>query len=177
MSNEVWKAVVGYEGYYEVSNMGRVKSLPRTVVNGTNSTMTLRERFLKPSLVAGYPAVTLTVLNKPWKLYVHRLVAAAFLANPSNKPEVNHLDLDTTNPVLTNLEWATRQENITHSVRAGSFHGITNPKKAPKLCLEKVRAIRELKKAGHTNIVIAAKFGVCNSMIGKILKNKTWANT
>lgn len=105
---EEWRDVKGYEGLYEVSNLGRVKSLPR---NGTIP----EEHLMKPHFVCGYVQYELTSKNKKKGLKAHRLVAEAFLPNPLNKREVNHIDGDKHNNRLDNLEWATSSENQLHS--------------------------------------------------------------
>lgn len=108
---EVWKAVVGYEGLYEVSSEGRVKSLI------TNKLMSIF------GCGNGYYRVSL----KGRGVYVHRIVAEAFIENPLNKKEVNHLDEDPSNNCVENLEWATRTENNnygTHNKRVSASKSI-----------------------------------------------------
>ena len=112
--NEIWKNIDDFEGLYQVSNLGNVKSL--------NYNHTGKELFLKPGTDKyGYLYVLLYKNGKPRHFKIHRLVAKAFLENPYNKPEVNHKDEDKTNNCLTNLEWMTSKENInygTHNERA-----------------------------------------------------------
>lgn len=111
---EIWKDVVGYEGLYQVSNLGNIKSL--------NYNRTGEERILKPRTDKdGYLQVNLYNNKKLKTFKIHRLVAKAFIPNPDNKPEVNHKDEDKTNNCLTNLEWMTRLENNnygTHNERS-----------------------------------------------------------
>ena len=111
MKKEYWKPVVGYEGLYEVSNWGRVKSLPR------NSTVKYA-RILKPCTDRyGYLYVNLCKNNKQKKFTVHRLVAEAFLPNPDNLPCVNHKDECKSNNVVNNLEWCSYSYNINFGTR------------------------------------------------------------
>ena len=106
MMKEVWKSVVGYEGLYEVSNFGRVKSLKR---------LHTKERIVSQWLNhRGYARVTLWKENKQRKYSVHRLVAEAFIPNPEAKPQVNHIDENKTNNAAWNLEWCTQTENHNH---------------------------------------------------------------
>ena len=107
MKNEEWRDVVGYEGYYQVSNEGRVKSFKWN-----------KERFLKPSMDKdGYLLVTLCAGGKPKTLKVHRLVCEAFHENPDNKPQVNHINEDKTDNRACNLEWCTCKQNVNHGSR------------------------------------------------------------
>ena len=115
MKNEEWRDVVGYEGRYQVSSMGRVKSLERKDRFGR----IVKERILKPGVDHnGYQFVNLHAGGKPKNVPVHRLVCQAFRENPENKPEVNHIDEDKTNNNAVNLEWCTRKENINHGSRS-----------------------------------------------------------
>lgn len=109
ITTEIWKDVLDFEGHYQVSNLGNVRSI-RT------SQGTYRERLKKTYLDRnGYENVDLWKHNKSYKKLVHRLVAQAFIANPENKETVNHLDGVKNNNLLTNLEWATQSENLIHA--------------------------------------------------------------
>ena len=115
---EVWKDVKGYEGLYQVSNYGRVKSLERSVNNNKNGgKRKLPERIIVPTDNGnGYKIVGLHKERKRKNFYLHRLVAEHFLLNPQNKKYINHLDYDTSNNTVTNLEWCTQKENVAYSV-------------------------------------------------------------
>ena len=114
---EEWRPVKGYEGLYEVSNMGRVKSLYYG-----------KERIMRtPDNSTGYRNVELA-RQTPKRKLVHRLVAEAFIPNPMNLPVVNHLDGDKHNDCVFNLEWCTKKENTNHAIKTGLMKITTNPK-------------------------------------------------
>ena len=105
---EIWKDIVGYEGLYEVSNFGRVKSLKG------------HEKILKPANNGnGYLFVYLWKNGKGKQSYIHRLVATAFISNPLNKPCINHIDCNPQNNNVDNLEWVTQRENIQYAYKLG----------------------------------------------------------
>ena len=117
---EIWKDIKGYEGLYQVSNYGRVKSLEKIDLKGYHR----REKILITSCGSdGYCQVGLTKKNIRKMYKAHRLVAEAFIPNPENKPQINHIDGDKTNNVMKNLEWVTREENMQHAYKIGLTKG------------------------------------------------------
>lgn len=113
---EIWKPIPGYENLYEVSNLGRVKSLQRKVPNRTNP---VPERIMKLRTTPnGYVKVSLHNQKETF-FAVHRLVAMTFLENPDNKTCVDHIDCDRTNNIVSNLRWATISENNLRPFREG----------------------------------------------------------
>ena len=117
MQLEVWKAVPGYEPYYEVSNLGRVKSLCKR--GGCHGLVieAQREKIMTPTDNGnGYLIVSLRNPSGRKNKYVHRLVAQCFVDNPCGHSYVNHLDYDTKNNAAANLEWCSAKENIVYSV-------------------------------------------------------------
>ena len=118
MIEEVWRDVKGYEGLYQVSSEGRVKTLARTCNTKGGSKRTVKERILKPWLQKdGYLLVGLNVDGKRKTATVHRLVCKAFHDNLDNKPEINHINEDKADNRACNLEWCTRRENVNHGSR------------------------------------------------------------
>ena len=107
---EIWKDIKGYEGEYLVSNTGKVKSIKKRF--GTLN----QETILKPATIwTGYLRVGLVKDKKPKSIFVHRLVAQAFIPNPENKPIINHINGDRTDNRVENLEWCTQKENCKKS--------------------------------------------------------------
>ena len=119
-SAEVWKDVPEFEGRYQVSTLGRVRSVSRKVYNHTGY-INLKGRVLKTRHNAkGYVVIDIKKENGIRKFcVVHRLVAQAFIPNPENKPQINHIDGDKTNNCVDNLEWCTNSENQIHAYKTG----------------------------------------------------------
>lgn len=122
---EEWRPIVGFEGHYEVSNKGNVRSLDRTVfeLNGKRKRY-IKGIILKPSKDKdGYSFVRLHTQGKGYTSFkVHRLVALTFIQNQNNLPCVNHIDFNRSNNSVENLEWCSSKQNYEHSRRAGRIH-------------------------------------------------------
>lgn len=116
---EVWRPVVGWEGLYEVSSHGRVRSLDRVQVGrGHTKPRLFKGRVLKQFLdQTGYMTLGFMIHRKHKFVHVHRLVAEAFIPNPDNLPQINHKDEDKTNNNVENLEWCTNQYNMVYGTR------------------------------------------------------------
>lgn len=115
---EFWKDIENFEGKYQVSNKGRIKSLPRDVLCSNGKVLPVKEHILKPKVtINGYLMVVLRLNNKSYYRNIHRLVAQAFIPNPDNLPEVNHIDEDKTNNKVDNLEWCTSKYNSNYGKR------------------------------------------------------------
>jgi hypothetical protein len=176
MVNEVWKTLPEYDSY-QVSNLGRIASAGRVVnsVQGSRRTSYGCSIIKSTDNGRGYKLVTIQVNMRRKNFYVHRLVAAAFLPNPENKKEVNHIDGDKANNRASNLEWATRLENIQHA-KINGLSPIGESTGMAKLTesnvIEILDALKENPQLNKT--ALGRKFGVNCTAIIKISKGQRW---
>lgn len=157
---ETWKDVVGYEGCYQVSSLGRVKSLARLSANGKRLKERMLSRFINPY---GYPCVKIG--DSP--IRIHTLVAMAFIPNPENKKTVNHINGNKRDNKVENLEWLSIQENMQHAV--------DNSLTSSKLTKEQWQYIGENFISCHSEFgakALAERFGVSERTIRRIAKRK-----
>lgn len=166
-----WKPIPEFIDFYEVSDTGKVRSLPR---NGTIK----KAKILKPdiNITTGYHQVKLCK-NGFKKVYkIHRLVAKTFIENPNNKPEVNHKDGKKGNNRVDNLEWCTKSENSIHAVK----NHLTNPQTGErcswsKLTQKQVEEIRKKYKPFEYSLYkLAKEYGVTHMTIYAIILGKSW---
>lgn len=118
MAQEKWKDVKGYEGLYQVSNLGRVRSLDHYASNGYTDIL-YKGKILTAWLDSRKYYLMVTMKNKNY--LIHRLVAQAFIPNPDNLPEVNHKDGNKANNCVDNLEWCTSKQNKEHAYKTGLY--------------------------------------------------------
>lgn len=133
MVEEIWKDIAGYEGLYQVSNLGRVKSLAKLCGHRPKG-----ETILNIQDIRGYKRVTLCKDNKLKKFQIHRLVGLAFIENPENKPCINHKDENKANNNVDNLEWVTWKENTNYGHCIEKFSKKTK-KTIQEKCGQKVK--------------------------------------
>lgn len=108
---EVWKDIQGYDGLFQISNLGNVKRKQKTYFCGNNTKRVLEERLIVGEQVKGYRRVALWNNKKYKRVFVHRLVAQAFIPNPENKPQIDHINTDKLDNRVENLRWVTPKEN------------------------------------------------------------------
>lgn len=170
---EIWKNIIGFEGAYQVSNLGRVKSLDRVVVRSESSQRLAKGKILslqKDRL--GYIYVHLSLNGKGCKKKVHRLVCEAFCEKKANQNVVNHIDGDKTNNISKNLNWCTHQENTLHALAAGLRTDVGENAKDNILSEQEVLDIRNNHIDSYE--VLALKYGVSKSSIADIKKFRSW---
>lgn len=178
---DIWKDIEGYEGLYQVSNLGRVKSLERLVTQRPGVTYTRPEQIIKHNSGAklkGYPNLNLCRNGRVVNALIHRLVAQAFIPNPDNKRCINHIDGDKNNFKISNIEWVTHSENTKHAFRTGlqkqnyvfgTGHGMS------KLDDVSVRVIREAYAENKWSYQqIANYFKMGQAAIRNIVIKRTW---
>lgn len=175
---EIWKEVSGFEGLYEVSNLGRVRSLDHTTNITPKNNKAPYERFVKGRILNGtdcngYHRFS---LGRGHLIDAHILVARTFIPNPENKRCVNHIDGNKKNNRVENLEWSTHSENQFHSsknalMQLGSKHVHS------KLKEEDVRWILTHYKKQDLEfgcMALARKYGVSHQTMDEVIKRKTW---
>lgn len=161
------KDVKGFEGLYSVDENGRVYSKRR---NGYIKPVTMNGRYQYVHLLNKKDGIDKTVR-------LHRIVAEAFIANPNNYTQVNHINGNKCDNRAANLEWCNAYQNMRHAINAGLWNtkGEHNP--SAKLTAEQVKKIRKEYIRGskaHGTVALGAKYGVSSVMIGKIVNNKNW---
>ena len=174
MSEEIWKDIPGYEGRYQVSDAGRVRSIGRSYTRVFKTGRTIRqrlpERVLKPGTNQhGYQYVTLRRSGKSFTREVHKLVAVAFLPQQEKpKIQVRHLDGNRLNNRIANLAWGTASENQLDLYAYRGYHHRLTP--------ENVREIRAELNRGAKGRDLASRFGVSESNISEIKHRRsfTW---
>lgn len=173
MEQEIWKDIEGYEGYYQISNFGRVRSLDRTVLMRYNLPQRRKSQIIKPAKSGcGYLTYCLGKDRVRKTQKAHRLVAKAFLSNPNNLPDVNHKDFNRHNNRLENLEWCTPSQNRIHSRDAGRLNSPKGEKTYnAKLTEAIVRHIRQ--KEFPTN-QYAKIYNISTQYVWEIQRGQIW---
>ena len=175
---EIWAPICGWEGLYEVSTLGRVRSLDRLVIEKTGKTRR-RKGWVMAAVKSGkYFGVTLSKGGCEVRLYLHRLVAEAFIPNPESKACVNHIDFNRSNNAVANLEWVTYAENSAHAFANKNWESAA-PKgsncSSAKLTEALVYEIRS-NYAPNKALELAEKYGLTRGAIYHIISGRTWTH-
>jgi len=174
IQEEKWKAIPDTQNRYEISNLSRVKSNSYMRYNGFSHRKT-KELILKQTILKiGYLSVRFSFNSKTKGIYIHRLVAMAFIPNPENKAQVNHKDGNKLNNAIYNLEWVTHQENSIHAYDTGLNYSPKGEKHyKSKLTENQVLEIRKDCKE-KSLIFLAKKYNVHPATISDIKQNRKW---
>lgn len=169
--SEEWKSVVGWEGFYEVSSLGRVRRTAFT--QGTKPS----RKFLKNLIgTNGRQYVGLRKGGKKHRVTVYSLVAKAFIGPVPDGKEINHIDGCCTNDQLTNLEYVTKSENLKHSYKNGHTRMRGELCGKAKLNANQVLEIRKMRSLGFLFKDIAASFGISKVHASCICRGKNWSH-
>lgn len=179
MKKEVFVPIVGFEGLYEVSNLGTVKRVEHWVDRKKGGKQLLNEKICKHTKTKmGYYRLSLWKNNIGTPFLIHRLLAIHFIANPNNKPHINHIDCDKGNNSLSNLEWVTRSENIQHAMKMGVMKNQFKSGFDSQLCKltpEDVKGIKKMRKEGKTLREIGEYYGISGRHVSGIYRGETHA--
>ena len=181
MKNEIWKPIRGYEGVYEVSSLGRVRSLDRYVKHYTGVLRKLKGKYLATTISNGYLSTGLTKNGKTKTHNIHRLMGVSFIPNPENKRCINHIDGNKLNNSLENLEWTTDKENLNHAWDNGLCENVRNASRKRKGVWKNTHASKKVvDENGHIypSVVVAAdscgiNYSTLVSKLNGRLKNNT----
>lgn len=183
--SETWKDITEYEGVYQISNLGRVKSLSR-YKNGIHGKHMTKEKILKRLInKGGYSYIVLNYKKNRKHMLVHRLVVCEFLENKFNKKYVNHKDGNKINNDIKNLEWVTASENSSHAFRLGLrkptlglINGMAKFSENEILLIREMFENKQLIEDGHSICInkkeVAKIFGTTHKYIDSILKRRVW---
>lgn len=175
---EEWRDIPGYEGIYQASNTGRVRSLDRIVARDGQKPMRMTGQLLKqnPNPRWGYMQVILhrSGSAKTWR--VHQLIALAFIGPNPEKLDVNHIDLNKTNNRADNLEYVTRRRNLEHAREHGLGDKRGEKHHSAKLSSEQVGEIRRRVASGEVARHLAVEYGIQPSQVSRIVSGKRWGH-
>lgn len=176
---EVWKEIPNYEGFYEVSNYGKVRSITRKTQFGVGYRVYKGKELKLQADKDGYKRVALHKEGKQKRFFVHRLVGLCFIDNPENKPVINHIDGDKANNYVENLEWVTRSENDIHAFDTGlrAPHDGGTSRKVVQMDKDTLEVLGEYKSMSEasreTGISVPMISYCCNGKI-KTAKGFVW---
>ncbi len=178
MKEELWLPVKGYEGLYEVSSLGRVRSVDAIISHLITKSYFRKGRIRNLTVSkCGYNSTHISKGGIDKTLRVCRAVAQAFIPNPENKPQVNHINGIKTDNRVENLEWCTASENVIHAYKTGlkvGKGGSSSP--CAKFTDEEILQIRSTTKGKGFYTEEAKKYGIVNSAYGNIIRRKTYKN-
>ena len=175
---EIWLPIPGYEGFYEASCLGLIRSVSRFAQRSNGAKFKKHGRILAPQWAnRRYASVSISVNGLIKTVPVHRLVARTFVPNPLCLSEVNHIDGQRSNNAASNLEWVSRAQNNDHAIKTGlkppvlgSRHGMA------KLSEDQVIEIRKLRSSGVKGVDVARIFNITPQAVSEIHRKKYWTH-
>jgi len=173
---EIWKQIAKFDNNYEISNTGKIKSVDATIIRSNGVPYFRKGKELKYSSINGYSRGAVCVNKKMISYKIHRLVAEAFIENPLNKSEVNHIDGNKLNNNVSNLEWCTRKENIQHCIDNNLQTAFKGEEVGTSILKEfQVLEIRnKFIPRVYTRSKLAIEYNVSEATIKDILYKRTW---
>lgn len=169
---EIWKDIKGYERFYQISNLSKIRSLDRIIKHPVHGICLKKGGIMKQSKMnIGYMLITFCKNGITERFLVHRLVASHFISNPLNKSEVNHINSIRHDNSIENLEWVTHSENCCHAYRVGSRKSVRR-----KYSEHDIRTMFKYKTNGKTTTQIANIFNTKPCNISLILNRKSYKN-
>jgi hypothetical protein len=176
---EIWKKIKKFNNEYEVSNLGNIRSVHGIVTRSNGWKYTRESKQLKPSLNrSGYLAGAVCIDKKITPYIIHRLVAEEFIPNPLNKLEVNHINGNKLDNRVENLEWMTRQENMTHAYENGLVRILKGSEIGTSILNEEqVKEIRsKFIPRVYSRVKLAKEYNISEATIKDILYKRTWTH-
>ena len=172
---EKWKPINGYEEFYEISNLRKIKSKAKLQRHSKNNFYLTKDKILKHNKgKRGYFTIALTKLGKAKTLMVHRLFAQAFIPNPENKPFINHINGIKTDNRIDNLEWCTSSENIKHSFDNG-LHISVKGENSGRSKLTEIQVI-EIIKSNLSPSDLSKNYNISQTQILNIKNRISWTH-
>jgi hypothetical protein len=170
---EIWKDIPNYEGLYQVSNVGRVRSLNNNYVDSIGRNNRTSGKMLKQKVTLPYNRVTLCKKGIHEDFYTHKLVVLAFIPNPETKPQANHINGIKRDNRVENLEWVTHQENVQHAIRTGLMNNDGENQTNSKLKEKDILEIRYL-YSHKTMVQIAKLYNISEGHTCRIINKQRW---
>ena len=172
---EIWKDVVGFDGIYKISSLGRLKSVERVIERKNNSNYVQSEKIINGSNHNGYLFTTLRKNNKKAQKFIHVLVAESFLGEKPNGFDVCHSDGNRLNNCINNLRYGTRSDNVKDSIKHRT-HYTPFRKKGSERSYAKINEeiAKEIKNSNESSTKLSKKFNVSRALISGIRRNKNW---
>ena len=175
--SEIWKDIEGYEGLYQVSNRGRVKSLERIVMRKNGRPYSVPELIKERQIDhKGYDRIGLNKNGKKKRFFVHRLVLQAFNPSSDETLEVNHIDGNKLNNNVENLEWVTSSENSIHAFENNLHNHQGERNTNASITDSEAKEIKKLKGKGLTQKEVGEMFGTTNYVVANIWNRRGWTH-